>query len=163
MSDYYVGQFVAVRGPLAGLAEGFAEVLWGRGYSPRTVDAQMRMVRDLSGWLEDRGRVLATIDDDIVEVYVSERRRRCQPLRSSRGVAPLLEFLRGQGVVPPASPTRIEGSELLLAEFEAHLFAVRGLGTVTVWFPSTPPPPTSWPSTAPDAPAARSWSDPAAR
>lgn len=55
MSRYYVGQFVAVRGPLMELAEGFAELLERRGYSVRTVDGQMRMLRDLSGWLEDHG------------------------------------------------------------------------------------------------------------
>lgn len=39
VSGCYVGQFVPIRGPLDGLAEGFAEVLWDRGYSPRTLDA----------------------------------------------------------------------------------------------------------------------------
>ena len=40
MSGYYVGKYVPVCGPLAEVAEGFARVLWERGYSARTVDTR---------------------------------------------------------------------------------------------------------------------------
>ena len=55
MSRKFSGEFVAVRGPLAVHAEGFVAVLEGRGCAPRTIETQLRMLRDLSGWLEDRG------------------------------------------------------------------------------------------------------------
>lgn len=133
MSGYYVGKFVPVRGPLAPVAEGFAEVLWERGYSTRTIDGQMRMVRDLSRWLGDHGIGLAALDDDVVERYLSQRRLRARTLRSSRAMAPLLGVLRDQGVIPPASPKAVtEGPARVLAEFEDYLRQERGLSEATV-------------------------------
>lgn len=133
MSGYYVGKFVPVRGPLARVAEGFAEVLWERGYSTRTIDGQMRMLRDLSGWLGDHGIGLAALDVVVVEHYLSQRRLRTQTLRSSRAMAPLLGVLRDQGVVPPAPPKAVtEASGRVLAEFEEYLRQERGLSEATV-------------------------------
>ncbi|MHB1516955.1 MAG: tyrosine-type recombinase/integrase [Acidimicrobiales bacterium] len=133
MSDYYVGKYVPTRGPLAGVAEAFAEVLWDRDYSGRTVDTQMRMLRDLSAWLEDREFALSGLDDVVVETYLSQRRLRTPTLRSPRGVAPLVKFLRDQGLVPPQSPRPVtEGPAQTLAEFEKYLFNVRGLSKATV-------------------------------
>ena len=133
MWGYYVGGSVPVRGPLAEVAEGFAEALRERGYSARTVDTQMRMLRDLSGWLEDHGVALEALDDGVAESYVSQRRLRTRTLRSSRGIAPLLGFLRDEGVIPPPSPkVTPEGPAGLLAEFEEYLLEVRGLSPATV-------------------------------
>jgi len=133
MSRYYVGKYVPARGPLAQVTESFAEVLWERGYSTRTVDAQMRMLRDLSGWLEDGGIALPALDDDAVEAYVSQRRLRTPTLRSSRALAPLVGFLRDQGMVPPPPPKVVaQGPTRILAEFEEYLFEMRGLSEATV-------------------------------
>jgi site-specific recombinase XerD len=118
---------------LAEVAEAFAGVLWKRAYSTRTLDSQMRMLRDLSGWLEDRRLGLADLDDVVVEDYVSQRRLRTRTLRSARGVAPLLGFLRDEGMVPPRSTqTALEGPAALLVEFEAYLRKARGLSDATV-------------------------------
>jgi len=133
VSGYYVGKFVPVRGPLAPMAEGFAEVLWERGYAARTVDGQMRMLRDVSGWLGDHEIGLTALDDDVVERYLSQRRLRAQTLRSSRAMAPLLGVLRDQGVVPPAPPKAVtEGPARILVEFEEYLRQERGLAEATV-------------------------------
>ena len=115
------------------MAESFGEVLWDRGYSARTVDSQMRMLRDMSGWLEDGGIVLRALDDDVIETYVAQRRLRTPTLRSSRGLAPLLGFLRDRGLVPPPPPKVVApGPTRILAEFEEYLFQVRGLSEATV-------------------------------
>ena len=111
MSGYYVGKNVAVSGPLAGVAEDFADVLWERGYSPRTLDVQMRMLRDLSRWLGDAGIALAAFDDNLVDSYVAQRRQRTQTLRSSLALTPLLGFLRDQGMVPPPSTVVVRGAD----------------------------------------------------
>lgn len=134
MSGYYVGQYVPVRGPLAGMAERFAEVLWDRGYSTRTVDCHMRMLRDLSAWLDDREIALSAVDNQVVETYVSQRRSRTRTLRSSRGMATLLGVLRDEGLVPSPSPKVVaEGSPTwILTEFEEYLRQVRGLSDATV-------------------------------
>jgi integrase/recombinase XerD len=132
MSGYYVGKYVPVRGPLAEAAETFAQVLWGRGYSGRTVDSQMRMLRDLSGWLEDREIALSALDEDVVETYVSQRRLRTPILRSPRGMAPLLNFLRDHRLVPPPLPKVVtDGPARMLAEFKEYLLMVRELSKAT--------------------------------
>jgi site-specific recombinase XerD len=133
MSGYYVGQYVPARGPLAELAESFAAVLWERGYSARTVDTQMRMLRDLSAWLEDGGIAVSALDADVVEAYVTKRRLRTATLRSERGLAPLLGFLRDRGAVPAPPPKDVaQGPRRVLAGFEEYLFQVRGLSKATV-------------------------------
>ncbi len=63
----YSGASVPLRGPLAGPVEGFDVWLFGRGYSLRTVDAQMRMVRDFSLWLDRRGVAVSGLDGGLVE------------------------------------------------------------------------------------------------
>ena len=133
MSDYYKGKYVQVRGPLAGLAEGFAEVLWERGYSARSVDSQMRMVRDFSGWLEDRDVPVDALDDVVVDAYASQRRLRTKTLRSPLALVPLLGFLVNVGAVPPRRPKAVaEGPARILAEFEEYLLKVRALSKATV-------------------------------
>lgn len=133
MSGCYSGQFVVVRGPLCELAEGFAELLWGRGYSPRTVETQMRMLRDLSAWLEHHDVGLAALDGAVISAYVSDRRRRTPTLRSKRGLGPLLGYLRDLGVIraeevagPVDEPSRI------MAGFEEYLRSRRGVSEATV-------------------------------
>lgn len=133
MSGCYVGQSVAVRGPLVEWAQGFVEVLWERGYSTRTVESQMRMLRDLSGWLVDQGVALAALDDHVVDVHVSQRRLRTPTLRSPLGLVPLLDYLRGQGAVPSSLPDAVvDGPEKVLAGFEGYLRRDRGLAEATV-------------------------------
>ena len=132
MPGSYAGMFVVVRGPLAGLTAGFEELVWGLGYSARTVEAQLRMARDFSGWLEDHAVAMSGIDADVVDAYVSERRARTQTLRSSRGLVPLLGFLGDLGVVPVLEAALLgEGPGRLMADFEAHLLVERALSPAT--------------------------------
>lgn len=133
MSGCYAGQLVPVQGPLCELAQGFVEVLWGRGYAPRTVETQMRMVRDLSAWLKRHDVGLAALDGVVIAAYVSDRRRRTPTLRSARGLEPLLGYLRDLGVIPAAEvagpadePSRI------MAGFEEYLRSRRGVSEATV-------------------------------
>jgi integrase/recombinase XerD len=51
----------------------------------------------------------------------------------ARALAPVLEFLRGLGVAPPASPWPVAyATDRLLAAFEDYLLGDRGLVEVTV-------------------------------
>lgn len=126
----YSGASVPVRGPLAGPVEGFDVWLSGRGYSVRTVDAQMRMVRDFSLWLDRRGVAVSGLDGGLVESYASDRRARTATLRSARGLLPLLDFLREVDVVDVvcASPGSVDA---VLVDFAAHL-RERGLAAATI-------------------------------
>lgn len=128
----FSGQFVAVRGPLAGVAEGFLDYLWGRGYAPRTVETQWRMLRDLSDWLNECGVRLDAVDDDLIVGYSAWRRGRTMTLRSVRALDPLIGFLRERGVISPAAAPRVEGADGLLGEFGSYLAVGRGLAPATV-------------------------------
>ena len=133
MSRMYSGQFVVVRGPLAVQAEGFVAVLEGRGYSPRTIETQMRMLRDWSGWLEDRGVRLAEVGAEVLADYVADRRSRTATLRSPLGLVPLVGFLRESAAIPTAvavAPVGAVGA--VLAEFSRHLVSGRGVSPSTV-------------------------------
>jgi integrase/recombinase XerD len=133
VSGCYAGQFVAVQGPLCELAEGFVELLWGRGYSPRTVETQMRMVRDLSAWLERHDVGLAALDGAVIAAYVSVRRRRTPTLRSERGLEPLLGYLRDLGVIPAAEVAgAADEPSRIMAGFEEYLRSRRGVSEATV-------------------------------
>jgi integrase/recombinase XerD len=133
VSGYYAGQFVAVQGPLCELAEGFVEVLWVRGYSPRTVETQMRMVRDLSAWLERHDVGLAALDGAVIAAYVSVRRCRTPILRSARGLEPLLGYLRDLGAIPAAEVAGpVDEPSRIMAGFEEYLRSRRGVSEATV-------------------------------
>ena len=133
MSMKYAGRFVAVRGPLTSHAEGFEAFLEGRGYAARTLGTQMRMLRDLSGWLEDRGVVLEAASPEVFAAYAEHRRARTATLRSPLALVPLLGFLRESAVVPVAVPVEpVGGVEGVLAAFGADLVSLRAVAPATV-------------------------------
>ncbi|MGH9170875.1 MAG: tyrosine-type recombinase/integrase [Acidimicrobiales bacterium] len=128
-----VGQFVLVRGPLAGFAVGFADVLKARGYSPRTIEAQLRMVRQLSSWLEDRGIGLVDLAPEIFTAYSLERRKATATLRSPAALVPIVGYLREMRAIPPAPPVQRFGQvERVIASFEQYLASDRGLAAATI-------------------------------
>lgn len=124
---------MVVRGPLAEHAEGFVAVLEGRGYSPRTIETQTRMLRDLSGWLEDRGVALDAVDSDVLAEYAAHRRGRTATLRSPAGLVPLVGFLRASAAIPAAAAVApVDGVRMVLTEFSEHLVSARGVSPATV-------------------------------
>ena len=133
MSRKYSGEFVAVRGPLAVHAEGFVAVLERRGYSPRTIETQMRMLRDLSGWLEDRGVALEAAGSGVLADYAAHRRSRTGTLRSPLALVPLVGFLRESTVIAAAMVVvPVGGVDGVLAAFGLDLVSVRGVSPATV-------------------------------
>jgi hypothetical protein len=96
---------VRVAGPLAAFADEFGAELERLGYSRFTVEAQLQLMVHVSGWLEERGLGAGELTAARVEQYLVYRRacghvHRCSP----RALAPLLAYLRGLGVAPPATP-----------------------------------------------------------
>ena len=133
MSRKYSGEFVAVRGPLAVHVEGFVAVLEGRGYAPRTIETQLRMLRDLSGWLEDRGVALGAVGSGVLGDYVAYRRSRTGTLRSPLGLVPLVGWLRESAAIPAATvETPVGAVDTVLAAFALDLVSVRGVSPATV-------------------------------
>jgi site-specific recombinase XerD len=125
---------VRVAGPLAAFADGFGAELGRLGYSRFTADAQLQLMAHVSGWLRDYGLGAQQLTASQVEEYLVFRRASGHVHRvSPRALAPLLAYLRGLRVVPPATPPpALTASDRLLAEFEAYLVGDRGLAARTV-------------------------------
>jgi site-specific recombinase XerD len=119
---------------LAAFADGFAAELERLGYSRFTAEAQLQLMAHVSGWLEDRGLGAGQLAAKRVEEYLAYRRGCGHVHRHSpRALAPLLAYLRGLGVAPPATPApALTASDRLLAEFEEYLLRDRGLAVRTV-------------------------------
>lgn len=121
-----------VTGPLVDLVEGFCAELLGQGYSPRSLEAQVRLVRHLSGWLEVQGLGVGELTTEVAARFVADRRAVTTNMRSERALRPLLGYLRGLGVAPEATP-RVGGPvEVLLGSFAEYLAIERALSPATV-------------------------------
>ena len=118
---------VRVRGPLAGCAVGFAAELERLGYSRSGVRQQLGLLADLSGWLAAEGLAPAELATGQVARFLGGRRRR--GLRSGAGVALLLGYLAGLGVIPEQAgvPAAAGPCAAVLEGYRHYLASERGL------------------------------------
>ncbi|WP_327009710.1 site-specific integrase [Dactylosporangium sp. NBC_01737] len=126
---------VEVAGPLAAFAVGFRRELAGRGYSRSRATGLLLLMARLSRWLAERGREAGELSDVDLEQFVSHRRvvSRDDRQLTARAMTPLLEYLRGLGVVPrPVPVVALTPREQLLDAFVAYLAAERGLADSTI-------------------------------
>jgi integrase/recombinase XerD len=122
-------------GPLASFAEAYAAELRRRGYTPLSTVNELRQVGRLSWWLEARGCGAGGLTSGRVEEFLAWQRgvgrHRCQWSRP--GLVCLQEVLRELGVLAVEQPPSVDSpSDRLLAAFERHLLAERGLSAGTV-------------------------------
>jgi site-specific recombinase XerD len=123
-----------VRGPLAPYAEGFREELLGQGYSWGSAAHQVHLMAHVSRWLEAQGLGPAALDERFIRQFLAARRADgYAALRSARGLAPLLGYLRGLGVVPPPRvPVPRAPADRLAMRFGEYLARERGLAGESV-------------------------------
>jgi len=97
---------VRVTGPLAAYASGFGAFLAGEGYAPSSVEDQLRLLAHASRWLAEQGLDASGMTPQRAELFrVARQSEGYVRPGSARGLAPLLGYLRGLGVVPePAAP-----------------------------------------------------------
>ena len=125
---------VRIAGPLAAFAPGFGGELERRGYRPGPAADQLRLMADASGWLAVHGLQAGDLTEVRVAQVMSERRAAGRwRLLSPRAMRPLLEYLRGLGVVPAAVPAApLTPSEVLIDRYSSYLLERRGLAPSTV-------------------------------
>lgn len=122
-----------VSGPLQAHAEGFLAELARLGYSPRSAETHLRLLRHLSGWLADRGLGVEALGAEAVRAFVAERRTVTTKLRSERALVPLLGYLRALGVASASTPaTPSTPAEALLQRFSSFLSTEKSLAPETV-------------------------------
>jgi len=124
---------VSVSGPLEEFAGGFAAELAGLGYSARGSEAQLRLMKHVSGWMSARGIAAGGLTVEMADRFVADRRCLHQGLRSSRALVPLLRHLRLRGVIAVAPVVvAVEPVGVLLQRFSVYLSHERGLAAATV-------------------------------
>jgi integrase/recombinase XerD len=124
---------VRVTGPLAGYAEGFREQLAAWGYTNNSTAAQLHVVAHLSRWLAEQGLDVTGLTPEHVEQFAEQRRREGRNNHiSSSAVDPLLDYLRGAGLVAVVATQASGPVDELLGRYHHHLVAQRGLAELTV-------------------------------
>jgi integrase/recombinase XerD len=126
---------VGVAGPLAAYAIGFRQELARRGYSRSRATGLLLLMARLSRWLAERGREAGELCDADIEQFASYRRSVSRDDRhlTARAMAPLLEHLRGLGVVPLPVPTvALTAQERFVGAFVGYLVSERGLAASTI-------------------------------
>jgi integrase/recombinase XerD len=123
---------VEITGPLAPFAAAYRLRLQESGYTPLSIVNEVRQVAHLSRWLEAGHMTGADLTSERVEQFLAVRRAGGHGACSLGGLMPLLEVLRGLGILSEdqaSAPT--SGSEVLLASFRTYLLEERGLATCT--------------------------------
>lgn len=125
---------VRLSGPLGPYGGGFAVELAGRGYTPLSAGAQLRLAAHVSRWLEGEGLDVAGLTPAAAASFVAARRAAgYTSYLSVRALVPLLGYLRGLGVVAlepePVAATAVED---LLERYRCYLTVERGLAAGTV-------------------------------
>src|ERR1039458_2854200 len=121
-----------VSGPLAALAGGYAAYLAGRGYASSSVRQHLGLMADLSTWLGEQGLGPDGISPPVADRFAAWAGTRRRYLATARSLAPLLGYLRSEGVLPEPAPVPEDARALLLAEYRQYLRAERGLAGTTI-------------------------------
>jgi integrase/recombinase XerD len=125
---------VRVRGPLEAFALGFVADLDRQGYLPLGAKLQLRLMAHVSRWLEGEGLSADGLTNEAVERFLAGRRAAGRrDYVTPRAMAPLLEYLRGIGVIAAEpDPEPSSWDEVLLERFGEYLAVERGVTADTV-------------------------------
>jgi len=118
---------------LACYAEGFSSELARLGYTALSAGKQLHLMAHLSRWLASEDLGAADLNVECVTMFLEARRAQGYTARlSSRGLVPLLGYLRTLGAAPDPVPPATSPVAGLLAEYRVYLFQERGLAGSTV-------------------------------
>jgi hypothetical protein len=129
---------VLVKGPLASVADDLREELGSRGYTPRSISDYLRLVSQLSRWLQDRGLAAEDLTEAVAEEFFQLRKARGRRKSlTSRSVSVLLTCLQVEH--PPDGLAGGVPFQALLVAYRGYLLNERGLsnGTVTQYLRQT--------------------------
>ena len=111
----------------------FMSVVSDLGYSPSTIQTQLKLLKSLMRWVEENHIVASNIDEGITDRFLIESGRKGAVRRGdNRTLHRFLDHLRIEGAIPHPKPT-FNDSPLthLKSRYEDYLLKERGLSTVT--------------------------------
>jgi integrase/recombinase XerD len=118
---------VRITGPLVAYIDGFRAELAAHGYTDLSATNQLRLMADLSRWLDKTGLVLQQVDRGVVGRFLAKRRRTHTQFNTDRAIKPLLRYLEDIGIVVLESvPDRRPKREVLRA-YERYLIEERAI------------------------------------
>jgi len=138
MNDPCVPSPVVLRrlqaGPLGAYVDAIVGDLADRGFAAATATYALRLLADLSTWLQGQGRSVAGLDESMVEAFLRHRYQRRRPNREDHPtLARLLAQLREAAVAAPLRPAVASGEQSAIkAAFRQHLIGQRNLAPATV-------------------------------
>ncbi len=121
-------------GPLGVHIDPFAQQLFTQGYARWTAKYRMRLLADLSSWLQPQALTLTDLNDERVADFLQDRYRRCRPHRNDRStLRRLLTQLREHGVMPsPMADVNPSVGDRIARDFQHSRCQQRGLAPTTV-------------------------------
>src|SRR5687768_12868113 len=124
---------VRITGALVQYVDGFGRALLDQGYTPLSARSQLELMAHVSRWLAESELGAESLTPARVDEFLAARRGEGHThLLSPRGMAPLLEHLRGLGVTPIAAGEPVNAVERLLADYARFLVRERGFAGATV-------------------------------
>jgi integrase/recombinase XerD len=118
---------------LAVHAEGLRRALRDLGYAATTVEIHLRRLSALDGWLADEHIGPDELTEPVLARFIASGRAGGGKLPVSlRGLGPVLGFLRGAGVIPPAPAVAASPIEVAVDAYRAYLVSERRLAGSTV-------------------------------
>jgi integrase/recombinase XerD len=126
---------VRVSGPLSPYAAGYAAELARVGYTASGATLQVRLMADLSAWLEREGIEPGSLAPAEVGRFLATRRAAGRTrYASAPATRPLLEYLRLLSVVPKAPEVEPDTPiDRLLARYRRYLVVERSLAPTTAY------------------------------
>lgn len=122
-------------GPLGPFMDALAGLLFERGYPRQTGRLQLRLLGELSQWLQRLGLGVEDLDEQRTAEFLAEallRRGYARRVQAVLGL--LLDHLRDTGMILPAPPLETDDTPLgrVEREFARYLVEERGLSQSTV-------------------------------
>jgi len=121
------------KNPVTTLSKGLEAELRQQGYRPGTIWKQRKLLNDLIGWLQGQQLAMGDLSMTQVDRFMADRRAAgVRKLKTRKALGPILDHLRGLGLVPVAEAPVVDGPVAeILNRYQQFLIAERGLVPVT--------------------------------